>query len=519
MGKIQRFDWGFIDWIYDSQEMNSPNNLHVGVSSILPGKRQKEHIHYGDEQVLYVLSGRGEQIIDKNKSIKERGSYYYIPAGSVHETINDGNEPIVELIISVPVKDKLLNNMESEVNFKFTDDFTKKNLSLTEEMVNLYLESSKALKIPLVVFHKNNDPVKLPEDYPSFCKKNCRVQENLRNCKQYYINDGYVPPQYKDPFAFVCPWNLRIFVWPIIIQGRLIGYIKGGQFRTPDDDLNIDQKLLEDEDYLGMEVLHSGRLTAILENVITLSKNIGYLYILENSNEVIGEKEEIINTISKNEMLLKENLKKTRQQVLQIQLDQHFLFNTLNAIAGLAIKEDSPKVYDSIIRLSSIFRYSLKEQGRLVDFQEELDFICNYLELQRLRYGSRVKFNFNISDEVRGYKVPFNFLQPLIENVFTHGITPNTGDFFLDLKVRAGEEDLFIEVKDKGIGINSNKLLELNECIDNINHETKLSGLLMVGKKLEYYYNKNWDFRLNNNPDGGLLTTIRIPILVGDGDD
>lgn len=516
MGKTQNFDWGFIDWIYDSQDMNSPNNLHVGISSILPGRRQKEHIHYGDEQVLYVLSGRGEQIIDKTRSIKEKGSYYYIPAGSVHETINNGDEPIVELIISVPVKDTLLNNIESEVNLKFTEDFTKKVLTLTPEMEDLYKESSKSLNIPLVVLDKNNDPIRLPDEYPQFCKKNCRIHEDLGNCKQYYINDGYVPPQYKDPFAFVCPWNLRIFVWPIIIQGRLIGYVKGGQFRTPEEDENIDPKLLEDQDYNSMEVFHRGRLTAILENAITLSKNIGYLYILENSNEVIGEKEEIISSISKNEIILKENLKKTKEEVLQIQLNQHFLFNTLNAIAGLAIKEDSPKVYDSIIRLSSIFRYSLREQGRLVDFQEELDFIYNYLELQRLRYGERVKLNFNIQEKTRRLKVPFNFLQPLIENIFTHGITPDTGEFSIDLSAIYLDDYLYIKLKDRGEGIRSNQLYKLNSSILSGESDSRLSGLLMIGKKLNYYYNTDWEFRLGNHPEGGLLINIEIPVKVGE---
>jgi len=516
MGKIQNFDWGYIDWIYDSDMINSPNNLHVGISSILPGKRQKEHVHYGDEQVLYVLSGMGEQIIDKKSSTKKRGSYYYIPAGSVHETINSGTESIIELIISVPVKDTLLNRFDTDINLKFTDDFTKKELVFTNEMEELYKEVVKHLSIPLAVFHKNNNPVRLPDDFPKFCKKTCKIHEDLRNCKQYFINDEYVPPYYKDPFAFVCPWNLSIFVWPIIIQGRLIGFIKGGQIRTPDDENIKVEKFHEDEDYENMEILHRGRLTAILENTINLSKNIGYLYILENSNDVIGEKEEIISSISQSEIMLKENLQRTKEQVLHSQINQHFLFNTLNAIAGMAITEDSPKVYDSIIRLSSIFRYSLKEQGRFVDFQEELDFVHNYLELQRLRYGQRMKLNFKIQDEIRGEKVPFNFLQPIIENIFTHGMCESSGEFIINLEAYKEEDHLYIHLKDCGKGISEELITMINNDIAYGKSEKRLSGLIMVGRKLMYYYNTNWVLKMENHPEGGLYTLVKMPLKEGE---
>ena len=168
-----------------------------------------------------------------------------------------------------------------------------------------------------------------------------------------------MPPHYKDPSAFVCQYGLRVFVMPIIINHSLVGTIKGGHIRIYDEN-HVGLKDETDSDYElygKMQIVHQGRIMAILQHIKTLSKNISYYYLLENTEIELNKKEEIIKDIAKNELLLEESLRSTKEQVLSIQINNHFLFNTLNAIASLAIREGSIKTYESIISLSKIFRY------------------------------------------------------------------------------------------------------------------------------------------------------------------
>ena len=172
MSHIQYFDWGNIEWIYEPDTKNSTNIMHIGISTILPGKRQKEHIHYGDEQLLYVLSGQGEQLIGKELSIKEPGSLFHIDAGSVHEAINSGEEPIKELLISIPVyynqrnplNDILSSGEVHKENFEDT-------IVLNDKIKHLYDEAIDILGIPLSIFDRKNEPVIISHKYPEFCIK------------------------------------------------------------------------------------------------------------------------------------------------------------------------------------------------------------------------------------------------------------------------------------------------------------------------------------------------------------
>lgn len=306
MGHIQYFDWGSIEWIYEPDTKNSTNTMHIGISTILPGRRQREHIHYGDEQLLYVLSGRGEQLIGKELSIKKPGSLFHIDAGSVHEAINTGEEPIKELLISVPVYYNQRNPLNDILNSEqiYIGNF-KDTIILNDRIKHLYDEAIDILAIPLSIFNKVNEPIIVSDNYPEFCMKKCNVHKDVRNCHLYNIYDEYMPPHYKDPSAFVCQYGLRVFVMPIIINDSLVGTIKGGHIRIYDEN-HVGLKDESDSDYelyRKMQIVHQGRIMAILQHIKTLSKNISYYYLLENTEIELSKKEEIIKDIAKNELL------------------------------------------------------------------------------------------------------------------------------------------------------------------------------------------------------------------------
>lgn len=516
MSHIQYFDWGSIEWIYEPDTKKFTNIIFIGLSTILPGKRQKEHIHYGDEQLLYVLSGRGEQLIGNELSIKKPGSLFHIDAGSVHEAINTGKEPIKELLISIPVYPNQRNTLNNILNgLEIHKENHEDTIVLDDKIKHLYDESIDILGMPLSIFDKTNKPIIISDNYPEFCMKKCNVDKNIRNCHLYNIYDEYMPPHYKDPSAFVCQYGLRVFVMPIIINNSLVGTIKGGHIRIYDEN-HVELKDELDSDYeifRKIQIIHKGRTMAILQHIKTLGKNISYYYLLENTEMELNKKEEIIKDIAKNELLLEESLRSTKEQVLSIQINNHFLFNTLNAIASLAIKEDSIKTYESIIRLSKIFRYSLKSSSSIATLNDEFLFIMDYLELQKLRYGERLSVNIDISENVKLARIPFNFIQPIIENSFVHGFKNKMDNLKIKISCTKKEDKIYIQVQDNGTGLEEDEVNKVDNMIKGQTDNFIISGLMMIYRKLELLYHNNFEFKILSKKNIGTQIVIVIPAI------
>lgn len=517
MENIQYFDWGNIKWIYEPDINSNASLIYIGISTILPGKRQREHIHYGDEQFLYVLSGVGRQLIGNELSMKRPEALFYIPAGSIHETINIGEEPIKEIILSIPVHYNQYNSLNKMLENRERDaKYFLKEIAINNKIFNLYNETLQMLKVPISIFNKSNETVIIADNFPEFCMKKCNVHQDIKNCNLYNIYDEYKPPHYKEPFAFVCEYHLRVFVMPIIINNILVGTIKGGHIRVYDkDNVNVEDKLSSHEKliYDKIQIVHQGRNMSILQHIKILCKNIINYYLVEDAEMELNKKEEIIKDIAKKEVLLEGNLRFAREQVLNLQINNHFLFNTLNAIASLAITENSINTYESIIRLSKILRYALESSNNTINsLNDEFLFITDYLQLQKLRYGDRLNIKIDLPKDVKLAKVPFNFIQPIVENSFVHGFKNKLCTFNIEIGCKGLGEQIFIEIKDNGIRLEQERIKELNDTIKNKYVEGNISGLMMVYKKLELLYHDKFEFEVSNNKDIGIRTTIVIPL-------
>lgn len=302
---------------------------------------------------------------------------------------------------------------------------------------------------------------------------------------------------------------------PIIINGVIIGTIKGGHIRIYEKDQNnIRNKSNKyDQLYNKMQIVHQGRIIAILQHIKTLSKNISYHYLLENTELELNKKEEIIKDITKNELLLEESLRSTKEQVLSVQINNHFLFNTLNALASLSIKEGAFETYESIIRLSNILRYSLKSSNTIVTLEEEIKFILDYLELQKLRYGERLEINIRTSEEVKSVKIPFNFIQPIVENSFIHGFKDKLDNLHIDINCFKKGDKILIEVEDNGSGLEEVKVEEINNKIKGQWQTMELSGLRMIYRRLELLYPNRFQLEISSKKGLGTKILIVIPTI------
>jgi two-component sensor histidine kinase len=194
---------------------------------------------------------------------------------------------------------------------------------------------------------------------------------------------------------------------------------------------------------------------------------------------------------------LEAQLATAQLQVLKMQLQPHFLFNTLHAISAL-IHQDVELAEKMIARLGELLRTTLDNAGmQEVTLRQELEFIKPYLEIEQARLGPRLSIRFDIDPSVMDACVPNLLLQPLVENAIRHGLAPRAAPGRIEISASREQDWLHVTVRDNGRGLSSN----YSEGVGVSNTRARLRGL----------YGAAHRFDLRNHPDGGLQVTVIVP--------
>jgi signal transduction histidine kinase len=196
---------------------------------------------------------------------------------------------------------------------------------------------------------------------------------------------------------------------------------------------------------------------------------------------------------------LEGQLAQTQLQVLRMQLQPHFLFNTLNAIAAL-MHRDLRLADRMIARLGELLRATLEDPGaQEVSLRRELAFLTPYLEIEQARLGPRLAVRTDIDPEALDARLPYLLLQPLVENAIRHGIAPQPGPGRLEVRARRRGDRLLLEVRDNGPGLPPG-----GSFVEGI-------GLSNTRARLRALYGDRQELGLRNGPHGGLTVTVALP--------
>ena len=196
-------------------------------------------------------------------------------------------------------------------------------------------------------------------------------------------------------------------------------------------------------------------------------------------------------------------LTEARLQALQMQLNPHFLFNALHAISTLVYK-DAKKANDMITVLSDFLRMSLvesKTRTHEIPLADEIDFLKHYLEIEKIRFGDRLKIDWLIDDDTLDAHVPIFILQPLVENAFRHGIEQRAKAGNLTIECQRQAERISLSVADDGVAMTPDQITRIADGI----------GLANVRSRLRTLYQD--DARISMEPTGpyGLKVTLTVP--------
>jgi signal transduction histidine kinase len=205
---------------------------------------------------------------------------------------------------------------------------------------------------------------------------------------------------------------------------------------------------------------------------------------------------------ARREALFREELTSAELRALRAQVDPHFLFNSLNTIADLAVIAPS-RAEEMTLRLSAVFRYVLVNTDRhFASLDEELEFARSYLDIEQMRFGDRLQVLFDIDPTTLSQPIPTLLLQPLIENALKHGLAPRRGGGTLVIASKSSEDSISISIADNGAGLGQKKVPS---------ERSTGVGVENVTNRLKLAYGGRASFVLRPRETGGTEALIIIP--------
>lgn len=154
------------------------------------------------------------------------------------------------------------------------------------------------------------------------------------------------------------------------------------------------------------------------------------------------------------------NLKtKNESKQMMAYINQHFLFNTLNSILSLC-RQNSEEARKVVLELTSYLRFNFDVMDEIVFLYEEIEYIKSYLYIQKVRFGERLNYKFDIQEDVN-FLIPKNSLYNLIDNAINHGILKKNHGGSLTFIVRRDKEKIVIEINDDGVGMEEKQRMQI----------------------------------------------------------
>lgn len=229
-------------------------------------------------------------------------------------------------------------------------------------------------------------------------------------------------------------------------------------------------------------------------------------------NRMLGKLDQLIKT----SYVQKLENKEAQLKNLQLQINPHFLYNTLETISSIAAVKQVFVVCDICGKLGEIFRYSLgKNYGELVPLEQEMTHIKNYMFIQKIRYGDRLQVFYNIDVDAAHVYIPRFILQPIVENAISHGLSNLTSVGTLEVSAFEKKDRLYIEIEDDGEGMVREKVAEITRFINTAKpvEGKKNIGIRNVNQRIKLAYGEAYGITIRSAPYQGSRFTIQLPIM------
>lgn len=258
------------------------------------------------------------------------------------------------------------------------------------------------------------------------------------------------------------------------------------------------------------------------DEVGSLAKTFNYM--IGEIESLVQKQEETIEELKRERDYVSEVQKQKRKaelKALQAQINPHFLYNTLNAITWQAADQGAEEISILSNSLGKFFRISLSKGAEVITLREELEHVTSYLDIQSIRYRSRLSYEIEVDDKWLDCRMIKLILQPLAENSIYHGIKEKQGAGRIRIYAKnyggSPEEVMELSVWDDGAGIRSEKLALMNETLKKGETDCKAGyGIYNVNERIRMFYGEGYGLRYESSFGHWTRALLRIPAKTGE---
>lgn len=280
---------------------------------------------------------------------------------------------------------------------------------------------------------------------------------------------------------------------------RPLKELKGVADRVSQGDFNIEPIAVKSMDEIGVVSTTFNQMVVSIQDYI----------------EKIRENAEIEKEHKAKELMMENHLKDAQLKYLQAQINPHFLFNTLNAGAQLAMLEGADRTYEYVQIMAEFFRYNVKKGSQTVTIGEEIALIDKYIYILNVRFSGDIRYEKEIDESLLRIEMPSMILQPIVENCVNHGIREMMGEGYIKVKVFSLDGDTAcISIEDNGIGMDEKTLERLRNGKGNDENSKDFNGIGMdnVMARLKLFENNDDVMSIESKPNEGAKFTIFLDI-------
>lgn len=283
-----------------------------------------------------------------------------------------------------------------------------------------------------------------------------------------------------------------ISISALLLMSCLAAYLLYSQVQVPIKQLVYVFRRLQAGDY-GVRVKVSGRNE--------------FSFLAARFNSMVEQIQELFEHV----YMEKIHVREAKLKQLQSQINPHFFYNCFSFITSMAKLQKYEAVVAMSHNLSRYFRYTTRQERELVPLSDELEFVTHYLEIQQMRM-KRLRYYVALTEGAGRSEIPPLVIQPLVENAVLHGIEPHSGEGEIGITFQSMDGMACILIDDNGIGMNGQKLSDIEERLNKPMDQEMGCGVWNVHQRMRLRYGENAGLRFMASPQGGVRAILYWPI-------
>lgn len=350
-----------------------------------------------------------------------------------------------------------------------------------------------------------------------FCNKINETPEGAHYCSLSNKHAIELALAAKKPSIYICHAGLVNIEIPLIYENQCVGAITAGQVLCSEDNIYPEDEIASEINWLAdpelasfyseIEIMDRKKIEA----TTTALSNLTNYVIQKLAYSQIQEK-----LAKQSEALLKaeHQLKLAQLDALQKQVTPHFIFNVINSISRLLSLEEYDTAEQMLNSFSQMLRYTLSNMKMSVLLEEEINYIKNYLTIQKMRFGDCIDYQIECDQDILSLKIPFFSLQPLVENSIEHGLLPNQKGGKVYLCCKREIDRIIITIEDSGSGMPEEQLQFIRSTLLSPQlTQNQHVGLQNCYRRFLLIFEEKFEFSITSTVNCGTTITISIATL------